>query len=216
MIKHILFDADQTLYPASSLVEKEMVKRMNIFVAEYLRISVEEARFLRANRDKKYNSTLEWLMEANELKDPEPFFSAVHPVDFENYFPKNPGLISLLSRTTVPCSIFTNSWKKHAENILEYLGISQFFSNIFDIASNNYLGKHHVSAFTNVLNFLDLEPQKVLYIDDNKQFTDVFHSLGGNAILVDESNEYEEIEYEKVFYIEEIELILKKYKVIKP
>ncbi|MCL2705533.1 MAG: HAD hydrolase-like protein [Spirochaetaceae bacterium] len=215
MIKHILFDVDQTLYPASSLVEKEMVKRMNSFVSEYLGISIEEAMFLRANRDKKYNSTLEWLREAKKLDEPKSFFSAVHPVDFENYFPKNPALISLLSRTTVPCSIFTNSWQKHAENILEYLEISEFFLNIFDIVFNNYLGKHHVRAFTNVLNFLGLKPENVLYIDDNKQFTDIFYSLGGNSVLVDESDEYGKIKYEKICYIEEIEPILEKYEAIK-
>jgi len=216
MIKHILFDADQTLYPASSLVEKEMIRRMNIFVAEYLGISIEEAKFLRASRDKKYNSTLEWLREAKGLNDPEPFFSAVHPDDFENYFPKNPALVSLLSRITVPCSIFTNSWQKHAKNILEYLEISQFFSNIFDIVFNNYFGKPHTSAFTNILDFLGLPPKEALYIEDRKDFTDIFCSLGGNAILVDEQDEYGEVKYGKVNYIEEIELILKKYGVIKP
>ena len=204
MIKHILFDADQTLYPASSLVEEEMVRRINNFIAEYLDISVEKAMFLRTNRDKKYNSTLEWLLGMQGLKDPYPFFSAIHPVDFENYFPKNQDLIKLLSKVSVPCSILTNSWQKHAENILKYLEISEFFSNIFDISFNKYLGKPHTCAFTNVLDFLGLEPQEVLFIDDIKNYTDIFYSLGGNVILVDEFNDYTDVKYKKVHYIEEI------------
>ena len=211
MIKHILFDADQTLYPASSNVETEMIRRINNFIAEYLGISVEKAMFLRANRDKKYNSTLEWLKDSQGLKDPEPFFSAIHPVDFENYFPQNRDLVKLLSKISVPCSILTNSWQKHAENILKYLEISRFFSNIFDIAFNNYWGKPHTYAFTNVLNFLGLEAQEVLYIDDIKNYTDIFYSLGGNVILVDEFDDYTDVKYEKVHYIEEIEPILGKF-----
>ena len=214
MIKHILFDVDQTLYPASSLVETEMVRRINNFIAEYLEISLEEALSLRTNRDKKYNSTLEWLRGTKGLDNAEPFFSAIHPVDFENYFPKNPALASLLSRITVPCSIFTNSWQKHAENILKYLEISRYFSNIFDIYFNNYFGKPHISAFTNILDFLGLEASKVLYIDDRQKFTDIFYSLGGNVILVDELGEYNETKYEKVNYIEEIKPILEKYEVL--
>ncbi|MCL2792539.1 MAG: HAD hydrolase-like protein [Spirochaetaceae bacterium] len=210
MIKHILFDADQTLYPASSRVEAEMVRRINIFVAEYLGISIEEAILFRTNREKKYASTLEWLQEAKGLNNAEPFFSAIHPVDFENYFPKNPALVHLLSKIAVPCSIFTNSWKKHAENILKYLEISHFFTNIFDIVFNNYFGKPHITAFTNVLKSLDLKPQEVLLIDDIKQSTDTFYSLGGNVILVDESDKYDEVKYEKIHYIEEIEPVLEK------
>ncbi|MCL2295277.1 MAG: HAD hydrolase-like protein [Spirochaetes bacterium] len=224
MVKHILFDADQTLYPASSGVEAEMIRRMNIFVAEYLGVSVEEAKSLRANRDKKHNSTLEWLQNAKGLDNPEPFLAATHPTDFENFFPKNPALINLLSKITVPCSIFTNSWARHAKNILKYLEISQFFTNIFDLCFNNYFGKPHLSAFTNVLDFLGLEAKDVLFIDDVKKFTDIFHSLGANVILVDELkvhrhplgifNKYDAKKYDKVYYIEEIEPILEKLKVI--
>ena len=214
MIKHILFDVDQTLYPASSNVEGEMVRRITNFVADYLGISFEEALSLRTNRDKKYNSTLEWLQDTKEFKNTESYFSAVHPSDFENYFPKNPALKNLLSKVLVPCSIFTNSWQRHAENVINYLEISKYFSNIFDIVFNKYLGKSHSMAFVNVLEFLGLKAEEVLYIDDIKQFTDTFYSLGGNVILVDELDEYGKTEYEKVRYIEEIEPILERYRVI--
>jgi putative hydrolase of the HAD superfamily len=214
MVRHILFDADQTLYPASSLVEAEMLRRIHIFIAEYLGVSLEEAILLRENRDKKYTSTLEWLQDSKGLSNAEPFFTAIHPPDLENYFPKNPDLAGLLSKITVPCSIFTNSWQKHAENILKYLEISHFFSNIFDIVFNNYFGKPHISAFTNILEFLGLKANEVLFIDDIKQSTDIFYSLGANVILVDESGIYGKPEYEKVKYIVEIEPILKKYGVM--
>ena len=208
MIKHILFDADQTLYPASSCMEEEMIRRINTFVAEYLGVTVEEAASFRATRDKKYNSTLEWLREAKGFSNPESFFSAIHPVDLENYFPKNPDLVSLLSKISVPCSIFSNSWQKHVENILKYLEISHFFTNIFDIIFNNYFEKPHAKAFSNVLSSLGLKPNEVLFIDDIKKSADTFFSLGGNVILVDESGKYGKTEYEKVCSIEEIEPIL--------
>ncbi len=215
MLKHILFDADQTLYPASSLVGTEMVRRINIFTAEFLGITVTEAAYLRLKRDKKYNSTLEWLQESKGLSDAASFFSAIHPSDFENYFPKNPKLVEILSKVTIPCSILTNSWKNHAENILNYLEISPFFSNIFDLIFNNYLGKPNIYAFTNVLDFLELDAKEALFIDDIKQFTDVFYSLGGNVVLVDEKDNYGKTIYEKVRYIEEIEPVLKKYEIIR-
>ena len=192
MIKYILFDADQTLYPASSRIEVEMIRRMNIFTAEFLNITVKEAAQMRAGRDRSYDSTLDWLRRGKGLKSEgiEAFFRAVHPTDFTGFFPKNPLLAEMLSKVTVPCSILTNSWAEHARNVTEYLEISGYFENIFDLVFNNYKGKPNLSAFENVLDFLKLSPSEVLFIDDIPRFTEVFRSIGGSSILIDEEEQY--------------------------
>ncbi len=192
MIKYILFDTDQTLYPASSRIEAEMIRRMNIFTAGFLNVTVKEASRLRAGRNRSYDSTLDWLRRGKGLKDKglEAFFRAVHPTDFTGFFPKNPLLAEMLSRVTVPCSILTNSWAQHALNVTEYLEISGYFENIFDLVFNNYRGKPNLSAFENVLDFLKLSPSEVLFIDDIPRFTEVFRSIGGSSILIDEEGKY--------------------------
>jgi putative hydrolase of the HAD superfamily len=218
MIKHILFDTDQTLYPASSRIEVEMIRRMNIFTARFLGITVKEAAEQRAGRDRSYDSTLDWLRRGKGLRDEslEEFFRTVHPVDFENFFPKNPLLAEMLSKVTVPCSILTNSWAEHAVNVAEYLEIRDYFENIFDLVFNNYKGKPNLSAFENVLKFLGLDPAEVLFIDDIPRFTDIFHSIGGKAILIDEEGLFpQKPGIKSVRYITEIAPVLKEYGLMK-
>ncbi len=215
MIKYILFDADQTLYPASSRIEAEMIRRMNIFTAGFLNVTVKEASRLRAGRDRSYDSTLDWLRRGKGLKDEgiEAFFMAVHPTDFTGFFPQNPLLAEMLSKVTVPCSILTNSWAQHALNVTEYLEISGYFENIFDLVFNNYRGKPNLSAFENALDFLKISPSEVLFIDDIPRFTEVFRSIGGNSILICEKGENRQPSpgIKSVRYITDIAPVLKEY-----
>ncbi len=215
MIKHILFDVDQTLYPASSGMEDEMIRRMNIFTAGFLGITDGEAASMRAQRDKGYDSTLDWLRRGKGLTDTDAFFRDVHPVDFENFFPVNQELRRMLSAVKVPCSILTNSWKTHAVNLLDYLEIREYFPFIFDLVFNNFKGKPNLSAYSNVLSFLGLDASEVLYIDDVPRFVDAFNSIGGNVILVDERLEYNSSPHKRVRLITEIEPVLREYDLLK-
>lgn len=215
MIRHILFDADQTLYPASSGMEAEMIRRMNLFTAEFLGITVSEAAEMRSRRDRRYESTLDWLRRGMGLTDTEAFFRAVHPTDLSCFFPKNEPLKEMLSRITVPCSVFTNSWETHAINILEYLEISPFFTHIFDLVFNNFSGKAAASSHNNVLSYLGLNAEEVLFIDDIPRFAELFSSLGGNVILVDEDMEYSEFPHARVRRITDIGPVLKEYRIIR-
>lgn len=214
MIKHIIFDVDKTLYSASSPIEKEMIRRMNIFTSSFLGITPAEAVKLRKERNKKYDSTLDWLMKAKGLVNTESFFKEIHPTDLENYFPKNPALVKLISSINVPCSILTNSWHTHGKNVASYLEILPYFKNIFDLTFNNYIGKPNLYPFTNMLNHLNLKPEEVLYIDDMKKAINAYYSLGANVILVDEYAPplFPQTDpYPIIRYITEIEPLLSKF-----
>lgn len=186
MIKHILFDVDHTLYPASSGIEEEMIRRLISFTADFLKVSLEEAAHLRATRDQGYDSTLDWLRRGYGFNDPSAFFSYIHPTDLENYFPKNPALVEMLEKITVPCSVFTNSWSVHAENVLRHLEIERFFRKIYDLRFCNYVGKPHREAFEAVLADIGLPAGDVLLIDDRPGTVTAFMDMGGQGVLVDE------------------------------
>lgn len=186
MIKHILFDVDHTLYPASSGIEEEMIRRLIRFTADFLKVSPEEAAHLRATRDKSYDSTLDWLRRGYGFNDEQAFFSYIHPTDLENYFPKNRALIEMMENISVPCSVFTNSWSIHAENVLRHLEIEKFFRKIYDLRFCNLVGKPNRSAFEAVLSDLKLPPEEVLLIDDRPGTVTAFMDMGGHGVLVDE------------------------------
>ncbi|MCQ2604166.1 MAG: HAD hydrolase-like protein [Spirochaetia bacterium] len=187
MIKHILVDVDHTLYPRSSNLEPEMIRRINEFVSDYLHISVEEAAELRRNRDTtQYNSTLELLQKKYKFKDELAYFKAIHPTNFTDFFPKNPFLKEMFSKINIPCSIFTNSWSVHAENVINYLEIGKFFNKIYDLRFCDYIGKPDPYSMKKVLADLRLAPEEVMIIDDAPRTILTFMEMGGKEILVDE------------------------------
>ena len=61
MIRHLLFDIDNTLYSASNLMEQRISERMFQFIADFLAIPLEEAIRLQRARRGSYGTTLEWL-----------------------------------------------------------------------------------------------------------------------------------------------------------
>ena len=205
MINYILFDVDNTLYPASCGIGREMIRRMNIFVSEFLDVSVEKAAKMRRDRDSvKYDSTLDWLQKKYFLKDAESFFKYIHPEDLENWFPVNNDLMNMMKSLNIPSSVLTNSSIEHATNVTDYLGISSFFEHIFDLKFNSFKGKPNISAYKNVLDALGKKAEEVLFIDDIPSYLEVFKSMGGNILLVDEKSDYSGIDMPAVSQITEL------------
>ena len=192
MVNYILFDVDNTLYPASCGIGAEMIRRMNIFVSDFLDVSVKKAAEMRRDRDSAlYDSTLDWLQKKYSFDNPEKFFKAIHPEDLENWFPVNLDLKIMLKNLKIPFSVLTNSSIEHAVNVTDYLGITLFFENIFDLKFNNFKGKPNKSAYINVLDALGKKAKEVLFIDDVPSYLQVFKDMGGNVLLVDEDKNYE-------------------------
>ena len=78
-VKHLIFDLDNTLYPATSKMDDGITRRMIAFVADWLKTDRAHAEILRAEGLPRYGTTLEWLMQEAGLQDIEAYFRAVHP-----------------------------------------------------------------------------------------------------------------------------------------
>ena len=205
MINYILFDVDNTLYPASCGIGAEMIRRMNIFVSELLGVSVRKAAEMRRDRDSSlYDSTLDWLQKKYSFDNTESFFKAIHPVDLENWFPVNPDLVKMMKNLDIPSSVLTNSSIEHAVNVTDYLGITGCFENIFDLKFNNFRGKPNKSAYSNVLAAVGREAEEVLFIDDVPSYLQGFKDMGGKVLLVDEDSSYADSAFPSVSKITEL------------
>jgi putative hydrolase of the HAD superfamily len=187
MLKYILFDLDNTLYPKSSGLDKEVNRRMTEFTAGYLKVSREEAQRLRETRAIPFGTTLKWLTGDCNLSDPEDFLRAVHPEDLSPFFGPNPKLREMLAAIRLPRAILTNSPREHALRVLRRLEIEDQFSRIFDIRYNGFRGKPEKTTYKKVLAGLGLEAAEVLFIDDMPRYLLPFRELGGQVLLIDES-----------------------------
>lgn len=189
MIRALLLDLDNTLYPANAVMEAEIVRRMNEYVARYLGLPFDEAAALRRERMPAYATTYEWLAAEHGLADAEGYFDYVHPEGEEACLEPDPALGPLLDGIGLPKYIFTNAPASHADRVLERLGSAGRFRQIFDIRFNGLRGKPHASAVDRVLAAVRADcgaaPSEVAFVDDVPRYVRGFSARGGLGILID-------------------------------
>lgn len=201
---YILFDLDNTLYPASAKVGDAFNTRIVEFVSHYLQISSKEADALRARGFLAHGTTAAWLKQEHNLEDIEEYLEFIHMKNVEDYIKVNPELISMLKALPIRRSILTNSIREHAERVLNVLGILHEFEYIFDIRDYDFHNKPSPKAYRTALDVLKLPAEQVLFIDDNIKFMQPFIDMGGNVLLIDEEGRHEDSPYPRIRVITEL------------
>ena len=184
---HLLFDMDNTLYPASSTMAKGITRRMLECVADFFNCDMEKAAQLRAERIIHYSTTLEWL-RCEGMSDVEGFLAHVHPDDEADELMPQPGLREFLLTLDYPKSILTNAPHEHADRVLGKLGIADLFDAVTDIRDANFNGKPYPDAYKAALNKVGADIDNTLFLDDMQKYTDGWAALGGTAILIGTPN----------------------------
>lgn len=187
-IKYILFDLDNTLYPASSGFFEVMDRRMTEYVSGLLGIPFDEAFLIRKKYRKRYGTTIGGLIAENGLQDPEEYLDFIHPRDVENYLKKDDELREVLEAVDLPRSILTNSAREHAARVLQFLNIDDLFDEIFDIRFNSLKGKPSKQLYQKVLKRIEREAGEVLLVDDMPDYLRSFKELGGVVLLIRDGN----------------------------
>lgn len=185
--KHLLFDMDNTLYPASSAMDKGITRRMLECVADFFHCDMEKAIELRAENIVHYSTTLEWL-RAEGMTDVEAFLAHVHPDNEADELPLQPGLREFLISLNMPMSILTNAPHEHADTVLGKLGIADLFEAVTDIRDAGFNGKPYPDAFMAALQKSGTTIEETLFLDDMQKYTDGWVALGGTAVLIGTPN----------------------------
>lgn len=193
MIRAILFDLDNTLYPASCGLDREIDRRMTVFTARYLGIPDKEAHVLRKTDARLYGTTLQWLREVYGFHNVEEYILEVHPQNVSSFLSYNPKLAGMLSQLPYPKVILTNSPLEHAERVLECLKVRSFFDAVVDIRFNNFRGKPYPEAYHRAINLLGAPIEEVLFVDDLPPYLNAFKALGGQPLLVDEEGKHTDV-----------------------
>ncbi len=178
----VIFDLDNTLYPAQSGLFAAIDARISRFIRERLGLSAEETITLRQRYRQRYHVTLLGLMAEHGI-DPGEFLRFVHRVPVGPMLAPDPRLRRLLEWIPCPAYIFTNGSLDHALRVTRRLGVEGCFRKIFDIAATGYLPKPEPEAFRLVLGRLGLEPARVIYVDDLPRNLETAAGLGMATIL---------------------------------
>jgi putative hydrolase of the HAD superfamily len=181
--QYILFDLDDTLYPAKAGVMKAIGERILLYMTHKLNIPGDDAPLLRRRYYQKYGTSLRGLMEDYRI-DPDDFMSFVHDVNLADFFGASPPLDRMLYELPLEKVIFTNADVPHAERVLNTLSVRPHFSRIIDAHAVNFKTKPDPQAYHTTLQLLNTAGPNCIMIEDKPRNLIPAKDLGMTTILV--------------------------------
>jgi len=183
MMKAILFDLDNTLYSEKCGVYDLIDQRMNEWLITRLNVSPEDVNEFRHRYFMQYGTTLRGLMVHHQV-NPRDFLDFVHDVPVHEFLKADLELREVLEKIQVRKMVFTNSDLRHANRILDALGIRDLFEKIFDIEAMHYIPKPNPEPYRLALDYLGTEPADVMLIDDMERNLVPARKLGIRTLLI--------------------------------
>ena len=186
MIQYVLFDLDDTLYPAGAGLMKEISTRITRYVAKHLGITSEAADALRLKYYRRYGSSVRSLVENYHLKVAD-FLAFVHDVDVESQLARDADLDCLLGCVQSPKVIFTNAPRAYTQRVLRALGIEHHFAHVFDYEFGEYLGKPDLAVYRKAQAALSAPSDALVMVDDGARNLAPARALGWKTVYVNAS-----------------------------
>jgi len=177
-----IFDLDNTLYPPACDLFAQVDDRMCSFIAEYLSIDRAEAKRLQKGYYIEHGTTLSGLMTLHGL-DPAQFLHYVHDIDVSGIV-RNPLLGELIEKLPGQKLIFTNGSVRHAENVVDRLGIADAFDGIYDIVATDFKPKPKREAYELFLKKSGIDPTRAAMFEDIARNLLVPHEVGMTTVWV--------------------------------
>lgn len=159
-----VFDLDNTLYPASSSLFPQIDVRMRGFIADRLGMPLDEAFQLQKRYYREFGTTLRGLMLVHGI-EPDEFLAYVHDID-HSVLAAAPLLDRALERLPGRKLIFTNGSERHAERVVERLGIGRHFEAVFDIAAARYIPKPQPETYAMMVGRFGIDPRVSAMVED--------------------------------------------------
>lgn len=182
-----VFDLDNTLYPASCNLFKQIDLRMGAFIANLLKVNYEEARRVQKDFYRIHGTTLRGLMLEYQV-DPEEFLHFVHDIDLSPLPCPSP-LGPVLERLPGRKLVFTNASGPYAARVLERLEIAHHFEAVFDIAHGGYIPKPDRSSYAKLIERHAINPAKAAMFEDIARNLAPAAEMGMTTVWVPSGNE---------------------------
>lgn len=181
-IQEWVFDLDNTLYPGTSSLFPQIDERMKQFIANFLNIPQEDAFRIQKQFYRDYGTTMRGLM-LNHGMEPDLYLDYVHDID-HSVLDVDHALIDLLAALPGRRLVFTNGSEKHAERVLDTLGMSHLFEGIFDIKAADYLPKPEEETYQRMIARHGVNPRVAAFFEDSHLNLGPAAAIGMTTVLV--------------------------------
>lgn len=162
----LFFDLDATLYSPSNGLWDEIRNRIFQYMREEIGLPQEEIPAIRDRYWKTYGTTLEGL-RIHHQTDPDDYLDYVHNIPLEQYLSPDSDLMALLADLPQDLWVFTNADRRHAEAVLQVLGIREHFSGIVDLLAMDFVIKPKPEAYSIAQKMAgEVDPARCILFDD--------------------------------------------------
>ena len=179
----VLFDLDNTLYPAECDLVSLIDVRINRYMEEVVSIAPADVDHLRRRYWQDYGATLQGLIRHHAI-DPEDYLAYVHAVDVGSRLSLDLELRQTIEALAVPSYIFTNGSRCHVDRVVTALGLEGLFSDVFDIRIADYQPKPNPGPYQQVLSKLKLAGTRCVMVEDQPQNLQTAKQFGMKTVLV--------------------------------
>jgi putative hydrolase of the HAD superfamily len=176
-----VFDLDNTLYP-HHLLWQQVDDRIRQYVADFLRVTKDEAFRLQKDYYKRYGTTMRGMMTEHGI-NPDEYLEFVHQIDHSPLEP-NPALGTAIESLPGRKLILTNGTRKHADAVMKKLEIDHHFEDVFDIAAANLDPKPLPQVYDRFLHKHGVDPKRAAMFEDLARNLEVPYALGMTTVLV--------------------------------
>jgi putative hydrolase of the HAD superfamily len=177
-----VFDLDNTLYPHHLNLWEQVDGRIRDYIADFLKVSHEEAFRLQKDYYKRYGTSMRGLMTEHGM-NPDDFLAFVHEIDHSPLEP-NESLGNALERLPGRKLILTNGTRAHADAVLRRLEIDKHFEDVFDIVAGELEPKPLPQTYDRFLKQHGVDPMRAAMFEDLSRNLEVPHRLGMTTVLV--------------------------------
>jgi len=177
-----VFDLDNTLYPHHVNLWEQVDIRIRDYIADYLKVTHEEAFRLQKDYYRRYGTSMRGLMTEHGMA-PDDFLDFVHQVDHSPLTP-DPALGVAIEKLPGRKLILTNGTRSHADAVLARLHLHNHFEDVFDIVAAELEPKPSPVMYERFLKAHGVEPGRAAMFEDLARNLAVPYRLGMTTVLV--------------------------------
>jgi putative hydrolase of the HAD superfamily len=177
-----VFDLDNTLYPHHLNLWQQVDKRIQDYIAGFLKVSHAEAFRVQKDYYKRYGTSMRGLMTEHGMQ-PDDFLDFVHEID-HSPLQANEALGQAIAKLRGRKLILTNGTRRHAQAVLARLKLEHHFEDVFDIVAAALEPKPSPQTYARFLTAHAVDPVRAAMFEDLARNLAVPHGLGMTTVLV--------------------------------
>jgi putative hydrolase of the HAD superfamily len=187
MLKWIIFDLDDTLYPRESGLMHEVGRRIQAWLEEHLNLDQEEAAVLRRQYFQTYGTTLGGLVAEQHI-DTHDYLVFVHAMCIEDYVKPQPALSTMLAHIPLRKAIYTNATAEYTWRVTKALGVAEHFERVIGIEEVGLRNKPYPDSLERALALLDAQGPECIMVEDSARNLLPAKEMGLTTILISAEN----------------------------